>query len=109
MLAAVLGTAGLPSPFNAGASAQVRTSPVGLSPDDSTTTTVPSSAAVLAAEVRDEPQLPRTAGPTPTTPPTTRPAQTTTTTTLVPPTTVPDNPADDLLGGLGFGRGFLQP
>jgi hypothetical protein len=109
MLAAVLGTAGLPTPFNSGTSAGVRTSPVdvsGLVP----TTTGDASGGGGGVDISDEPTTTSTTrsstGSTATTQPPTTP---TTTTTLVPPTTVPDDPTDGLLGGLGFGRELVQP
>jgi len=115
MLVAVLGTAGLPTPFSAGDSTRIRTGAVEFTNDALTTPglieTEPAGSVSPApgtgpatttrrAATTSTPSV-ASSGPSPTT-----------TTTLVPglpTTTVPEDPTDDLLGGLGLGRGLLQP
>jgi hypothetical protein len=104
MLIAVLGTAGLPTPFNAGSSARVRTGPVEADGVPETTTTV---AAQVAGVVTQPEDVARGFGPSPT-----AAAARATTTTTAPPapttsTTIPD--PNDLLDGLGLRSDLFEP
>jgi hypothetical protein len=108
MAAAVLGAAGLPSPFRAGGAAKVSTNGVLVNAPNSTTTIPPTTSVSLAPV-----NLPRGITSPPTTRPTTGtgPAPTgprqTTTTTVVPVTTPPILPPipglDGTQGGSIFG------
>jgi len=98
MLVAVLGTAGLPTPFNAGSSVRVRTSPVEAEGLVETTTTVVEEDDPVVAGTSTESDTPRSVGTTRTTRPTTGTGPNTTAPPPTTTTTIPD--PNDVLGGL---------
>jgi hypothetical protein len=111
MLVAVLGTAGLPTPFGRSDPSQVRTTPVEV--DRASPTPEPE----LASTEDGAPQLSQdivtsdgsgTATPSDNSRQTTTTSPSPTTTTTIIPTTEPP-PPDDLLDGLGFDRELTQP